>query len=433
MIKVNIKKSNISDKKLLKMESEIVRIHSMITERTGKGSEMLDWLNWPQNYYKNEFDNIIKKVKELKTKLKVKKLLVIGIGGSYLGAKSGIDFVKGSIESLDEVMFVGTNMSSDYYNQIEKWLKNSKWAICVISKSGTTLEPSLAFRHFKKLLIKKVTKSKHNKYVVAITDAENGVLKKISIKEKYTTFTIPDGIGGRFSGITPVGLFPMCFAGIDIKKFMNGAKKAMKDFSKPSLSNPAYKYAAARTFLNRYGKKRFLKSKPYKMEVFSTYDPDLNFLGEFWKQLYGESEGKDGKGIFPTSVTYSADLHSLGQYIQEGERNLMFETTLWVKKSKSKTLVLKDNLDLDELNYLSGENLDNINKKASRAVMEAHHQGGNPQILIEINDKSEETLGYLWYFFFISVSMSGYLLNVNPFDQPGVELYKKLMFKKLKK
>lgn len=431
MIKLDISKSTITEKELSKIEIKIKEINSVIKSRKGEGAAFTDWLSWPVDHYAAEMTGMVKKAKELRKELKVEKLLVIGIGGSYLGAQSGLDFVKGTLRSKRTVLFSGINMSSSHYVQLEEELENTNWAIAVISKSGTTLEPALAFRHFKNILTKKVGKKEVSKYIVAITDKEKGALKTLANQEGYTTFTIPDGIGGRFSGITPVGLFPMAFAEIDINKLMDGAKEAMEMFeNQEGLDNLAYKYAATRYLLN---KGRKWRKNGYDLEVFTSYDPDLMFTGEWFKQLFGESEGKDGKGIYPSSAVYSADLHSLGQYIQEGKKGLMFETTLWVENDNNSIKIAEDDKNLDNLNYLSGQNLHKINERAMRAVVDAHDQGGNPQIIIEINDKTEKTLGKLWYFYFMAVTMSGYLLEVNPFNQPGVELYKKLMFKNLGK
>ncbi len=313
-------------------------------------------------------------------------------------------------------------MSSSHIKQIEKKLENKKWGICVISKSETTLEPALSFRHFKKIL-EKENGSLAKDYIVAITDEKNGSLKAAATKNNYDTFVVPNGIGGRFSGITPVGLFPMAFAGVDIKKVLAGANKASKELN--NLNNDAYEYAITRFILNSKMNKN--------SEIFTTYDFDLDMTSEWLKQLFGESEGKDGKGIMPLSVSYSRDLHSLGQIIQEGKKTF-FETTIWINNNKEKIKVEKDKLNLDGLNYLSGKTFHDINKKVFDGVLSAHHkEGGIPNIVITINDNSEETLGYMWYFFFISVTMSGYLLEINPFNQPGVELYKKNMFDNLKK
>ncbi len=403
------------------LKERVSEIHKMIHNKSGQGNEFTDWLSWPTDYDKDEVERIILKVNSLKNN-GVEKLLVIGIGGSYLGAQSAIDFIKGKINSANDVLFAGINMSSTHIRQIEKQLENSKWAICVISKSGTTLEPALSFRHFKSLLEQKEGVDNAKDLIVAVTDGKKGALKTLANQKGYETYVVPDGIGGRFSGTTPVGTFPMAFAGIDIKAVLRGSAKAMEDLS--SEWNDAYEYALTRFILNT--------KKGKLSEIFTTYEYDLMMTGEWLKQLFGESEGKDRKGIMPNSVSYSADLHSLGQIIQDGVQNF-FETTLWINDDENPIIVEMDDDNLDGLNYLAGKTMHQINKKAFDGVLKAHVEGSDtPNIIITIKDNKEETLGYLWYFFFISVTMSGYLLGVNPFNQPGVELYKKNMFENLK-
>ncbi|BDU67808.1 MAG: hypothetical protein TYPL_4610 [Candidatus Tyloplasma litorale] len=421
ILDIDFSYSNITNEEKDVLKNRISDIHNSIRNRTGEGNEFMDWLNWPKEYDKKEVQEMIGKVSWMK-KEGIETLLVIGIGGSFLGAQSAIDFIKGKMNKQDEIIFAGINMSSSHIVQIEQKLQNKKWGICVISKSGTTLEPALSFRYFKKLLEKKEG-IKAKDYIVAITDGNKGALKTLSNSKGYSTYVVPDGIGGRFSGITPVGLFPMLFADIDIKKVLKGAEKAMHDFSKLE-DNTAYEYAQIRYLLNnKYSK---------VAEIFTTYDFDLEMTSEWLKQLFGESEGKNGKGIMPNSVTYSRDLHSLGQIIQEGFKNF-FETTIWINKDENPIIVEKDDSNLDGLNYLVGKSFHEINKKAFDGVLKAHHeQGGTPNIIIKLQDRSEETLGYLWYFFFIVVTMSAYLNGVNPFNQPGVELYKKNMFQNLK-
>lgn len=422
ILNLDLSLSLVNDNDKKSISKKITKIHNDIYRKQGVGNEFTDWLDWPTNYDKKELDRILDKVNWLK-KEKVETLLVIGIGGSYLGPQSAINFIKGTLNMQDNIIFSGINMSSSHLKQIEKKLEGKKWAICIISKSGTTLEPALSFRYFKTLLENKEGDLSKN-YIIAITDEKNGALKDLSIKNKYETYVVPNGIGGRFSGITPVGLFPMAFAGIDIKKVLNGTKKASKDFGSLK-NNSAYEYAATRFILNSKHKK--------DMEIFTTYDFDLDITSEWLKQLFGESEGKENKGIMPSSVSYTRDLHSLGQIIQEGKK-IFFETTIWVKEDKEKLKIENDDLNLDGLNYLNGMTLHEINKKAFDGVVDAHHNGGGiPNIIITINDKTEETLGYMWYFFFVAVTMSAYLIDVNPFDQPGVEPYKKNMFKNLKK
>lgn len=423
ILNVNFNFSKINSDEKLKFNDKVKEIHNLIVNKKGEGKEFMDWLSLPKDYDDNELREIEKKVSWMKTE-GIETLLVIGIGGSFLGAKSAIDFVKGKMNKEDDVIFAGINMSSSHIKQIENKLMNKKWGICVISKSGTTLEPALSFRHFRLLLENKIGKELAKKYIVAVTDGEKGVLNALAKNNGYSIYVVPDGIGGRFSGMTPVGTFPMVFAGIDVKKLINGAKKAMIDFNKID-NNIAYEYALSRFILNL----KYQKS----IEIFTTYDYDLEMTSEWLKQLFGESEGKDGKGILPYSVSYSRDLHSLGQIIQDGVKNF-FETTIWIDDDNEKILVEKTKDDLDQLNYLTGMSFHEINHKAFNGVLKAHNEKGEiPNIVINLKDKSEESLGYLWYFFFISVTMSGYLLGINPFNQPGVELYKKNMFKNLKK
>ncbi len=422
LLNINFEYSNISAEEKASYSEEVSRIHEIIRNRSGEGNQFMDWLTWPVDYDKEELDNIINKANWMRNE-GIETLLVIGIGGSFLGAQSAIDFIKGKLNKQDDIIFAGINMSASHIKQIEKKLENKKWGICVISKSGTTLEPALSFRHFKAKLEAKEGVEKARDYIVAVTDGNKGALKTLADEKGYSTYVVPDGIGGRFSGTTPVGTFPMAFAGIDVKAVINGTAKAMEDFSKLE-DNLAYEYALTRYILNQKQNK--------VSEIFTTYDFDLDMMAEWWKQLFGESEGKDGKGIMPSSVAYSRDLHSLGQIVQEGVKNF-FETTLWIDEDTDPITVQEDEANLDGLNYLAGKTFHQINKKAFDGVLKAHHEGGGtPNIVINLKDKSEESMGYLWYFFFISVTMSGYLLGVNPFNQPGVELYKANMFANLK-
>lgn len=424
MIKLNLKYAKIANK-IQKYQSQIDNIHQMIINRTGKGNEMLDWYDWAKKITNTEINAINFKIKNLKTIHKIDTLLVIGIGGSYLGSKAGIDFIKGSIRSNNKIIFTGINISGSHYKQIEEKLENKKWAICVISKSGKTIEPAIAFRHFSKLLEKRVGKAKMKDLITVVTDQKEGLLNNFVNKYGYQKFVIPNGIGGRFSAITSVGLFPMAFVGIDIKKFLDGIKKAMNDFSSNKLKdNIAYQYAVARFI--------FYKKWNLTSEIFVTYNEDLIMLGEWLKQLFGESEGKEGKGLFPNAVTYTRDLHSLGQFIQEGKKTF-FETIIWNENREEDIKIVKDDDNLDNLNYLEGKTIDYINKQALRGVLKAHTEDGNiANIIISFKKNDEYTLGYLWYFFFISVTCSGYLLKINPFNQPGVEIYKKNLNKNLK-
>lgn len=446
LVKLNLEYSKIKPKHVRHYQSKINKLHNKIMNREGVGSEFTDWVDWPSTYDKNELNQMNLKVKDLKEK-GVDTLLVIGIGGSFLGAKSAIDFIGGSLRNQDKVLFAGTDLSSDNIKQIEEKLENKNWAIAIISKSGKTLEPALSFRYFKSLLTKKHNENT-KEYIVSITDKEKGALKETSNKEGYTTFTIPDGIGGRFSGITPVGLFPMAFIGIDIEKLLEGADQAKNDLTSQSdiNKNIAYQYALIRNF---YGMKRMRKlypdnsinkipihwtwkfSKKYSTEVFVTWEPDLIQTSEWIKQLIGESLSKDGKGLFPSSATFTRDLHSLGQTFQDGDKSF-FQTVLWVENPNNKILLQEDLGNEDGLNYLKNNSFNDINIKAMKAVTKAHAIDGNiPIIQILIKDKTEKSLGYLWYFFFLATTMSGYLEGVNPFDQPGVEVYKKEMFENL--
>lgn len=422
LLKLNLETSSVSNEERNELRDKVENIHEMIWNKTGEGSEFSDWLTWPVDHDKEELESIINKANELRNS-GVEKLLVIGIGGSYLGAQSAIDFIKGKINMSDKVIFAGINMSTSHIKQVEKLLEGSKWGICVISKSGTTLEPALSFRHFKRLLELKEGEEQAKELIVAITDGNRGALKTLATEKGYQTYVIPDGIGGRFSGTTPCGLFPMAFAGIDVKAVLEGTAKAMKDLS--GNDNIAYDYAMTRYILNN--------KKDKVTEILTTYEYDMAMTNEWIKQLFGESEGKDGKGIFPTSVVYSADLHSLGQIVQEGNKNF-FETTIWIDNNKDSIVVEEDESNLDGLNYLTGKTFHEINEQAFKGVVKAHNEGGGtPNIIINLKDNSEESLGYMWYFFFISITMTCYLQGVNPFNQPGVELYKKNMFENLKK
>ena len=419
MIKFNNDKTPLNKNLMDDNKEKLQQIHNDIWSKNLPGSEFMDWLKWAENHDTNEVEEMIKTAKFLREDKGVNKLLVIGIGGSYLGAKAAIDFVNGSM--YDEVRFAGINLSADYFKDIEKWLEGSNWAITIISKSGTTLEPSISFRYFKELL--KNQYDDFNERIVAITDKAQGTLKEMSNENGWTTFVVPDGIGGRFSGISPVGLFPMAFANIDIKELLSGVLESQKEYEQ-SWDNDAMKYALTRYELG----------KTDIVEMFASYDPDLVFMSEWIKQLFGESEGKEGKGLLPASVTYTADLHSLGQWLQEGNvKNNIFETTIWVENSKNDITIPTDDVDKENLNSLSGVTLDEINKQVMYAVIDAHNEGGVPQNVITLNDKSAKELGKLWYFFFITVTATATLLGVNAFNQPGVETYKANMKQNLDK
>ncbi|MFK5882770.1 MAG: glucose-6-phosphate isomerase [Candidatus Izemoplasma sp.] len=413
----------IDSSKLLEIEKEIKKAHNDLHNKTGKGNEFLGWVDLPNSYDKEEFERIIKASEKIRNDSDI--LLVVGIGGSYLGSKAAIEYLGKHFERNKEleIIFVGHNISSTYMQDLVDYIKGVDFSINVISKSGTTTEPALAFRVFKKILEEKYGKTGAQKRIYATTDKARGALRTLADKENYETFVVPDDVGGRYSILTAVGLLPIAASGADIRLLMQGAQDAYKEYMDPSLDNQAYKYVAIRNELYRSGK---------KIEMQINYEPALFYLGEWWKQLFGESEGKENKGIFPASASFSTDLHSLGQYIQDGERHL-FETVLSVKKPKRKMVIEEDDLNLDGLNYLKGKTVDFVNEKAFLGTLLAHTDGGVPNIIIDIPEINEYSFGYLVYFFEKSCAVSGYVLGVNPFDQPGVEAYKKNMFALLEK
>lgn len=397
--------------------------HSLLKNKNGKGHEYLGWMDLPKYYDKNEFERIKKAALKIRKESEI--FIVIGIGGSYLGSKACIDFVNGIFynEKSDcKIYFVGQNLNPEYINNIIDIIKDKEVSLCVISKSGTTTEPSIAFRIFKSILEEKY-KEKAKDRIYVITDKEKGILREFSDKIGYETFVIPRNIGGRYSVLTPVGLLPIAVACINIDEVMNGAKKAMHDFSEINCNNFAYRYAMYRNYFLSIGK---------KIEIFVTYDPALREFGEWIKQLFGESEGKDGKGIFPTSVVNSTDLHSLGQFIQDGQK-IFFETIMNIEKVNNDLEIEFLDDDFDKLNFLSNKKLSYINSVAMKATVIAHNNSNTPNFIINIKDKSAYTFGYLVYFFMKSCAISGYILDINPFDQPGVEDYKINMFSLLGK
>lgn len=407
------------------MQSYIDVAHDMLHDKTGLGNDFLGWIDLPKNYDKEEF-NRIKRVSE-KIKSDSDVLLVIGIGGSYLGARAAIEMIGHSFRNnllksdrkSPEIYFVGNNISSTYIMDLFDIIKDKDISINVISKSGTTTEPAIAFRIFKDFLEKKYGKLEASKRIYATTDAKNGALRQLANEEGYETFIIPNDVGGRFSVLTPVGLLPIAVSGIDIDKIIKGAKDAYENFKNKDLKvNESYQYAVIRNILHKKGK---------NIELLVNYEPQLHYIGEWWKQLFGESEGKDNKGIFPSTVDFSTDLHSMGQYIQEGQR-ILFETVINVKHSRRDITIEKLDVDLDELNYLAGKTLNFINHKATQGTILAHTDGNVPNLVINIPRLDEYNFGYLVYFFEKACAISGYLLGVNPFDQPGVEAYKKNMF-----
>ncbi|REK75686.1 glucose-6-phosphate isomerase [Paenibacillus paeoniae] len=399
--------------------------HDQLHNGTGAGSDYLGWIDLPANYDKEEFARIKKAAEKIQGDSEV--LIVIGIGGSYLGARAAIEMLSHSFYNVQskeqrktpQVFFAGNNISSTYVTHLLQVLEGRDWSINVISKSGTTTEPAIAFRIFRAELEKKYGKEEARKRIYATTDKEKGALKKLSSEEGYESFIIPDDVGGRYSVLTAVGLLPIAAAGIDIDAMMKGAADASEVYANPNLAeNEAYQYAAVRNALYRKGK---------ETEILVNYEPSLHFVSEWWKQLYGESEGKDYKGIYPASVDFSTDLHSMGQFIQEGNRNI-FETVIQVGEVAEHIAIQHDADDLDGLNFLTGKTMDFVNKKAFEGTLLAHTDGQVPNLIVNIADMTPYTFGYLVYFFEKACGISGYLLGVNPFDQPGVEAYKRNMF-----
>lgn len=407
------------------MQMHVSAADAALRQGTGPGSEMTGWLNLPEDYDKAEFDRILKAAEKIKADSEV--LVVIGIGGSYLGARAAIDFLNNSFVNLQtaeerkvpQILYAGNSISSNYLADLVDYVADKDFSVNVISKSGTTTEPAIAFRVFKELLVKKYGKEEANKRIYATTDKAKGAVKVEADANGWETFVVPDSVGGRFTVLTPVGLLPIAASGADITKLMEGANAARKDYSSDKIAeNQAYQYAVIRNILYRKG---------YITEVFANYEPSLQYFSEWWKQLAGESEGKDQKGIYPTSANFSTDLHSLGQFIQEGYRNL-FETVIRVDKPRKNITIPTEEADLDGLGYLQGKDVDFVNKKATDGVLLAHTDGGVPNTYLTIPSQDEFTLGYTIYFFEIAIAISGYLNGVNPFDQPGVEAYKKNMF-----
>lgn len=407
--------------KSLMIEASIA--HKEVTFMTGKGSEFLGWVDLPKDYDKLEFKQIKKAAKKIRGNSNI--LIVIGIGGSYLGSKAAIEMLTSHFNKPNEIeiLFAGNNISSTYMMDLVDYIKGKDFSINVISKSGTTTEPAIAFRLFKKILIEKYGVQGSKERIYATTDKAVGALRTLADSEGYETFVVPNDIGGRFSVLTAVGLLPIAVAGIDIEEVMKGALDAYNEYLVNDSDNETMKYVAIRNSLYRQGK---------KIEMLINYEPSLVFIGEWWKQLFGESEGKEHKGIFPASASFSTDLHSLGQYIQDGERHL-FETVITVKKPRRSLEIEEEAVDLDGLNYLAGKTVDYVNKKAFLGTLLAHTDGGAPNIIIEIPEISPYSFGYLVYFFEKACAISGYLLGVNPFNQPGVEDYKKNMFALLEK
>ncbi|MFC4558621.1 glucose-6-phosphate isomerase [Virgibacillus kekensis] len=413
------------DNELNHLNEFISIAHQELHNKTGAGNEFLGWVDLPEAYDKEEFSRIKSAADKIRKDSDV--LLVIGIGGSYLGARAAIEMLTHSFQNVlskedrnaPQVIFVGHHLSSTYMSDLFDVLEGKDVSINVISKSGTTTEPAIAFRIFRKYLEEKYGKEEAKERIYATTDKEKGALKTVADKEGYETFVIPDDVGGRYSVLTAVGLLPIAVSGISVDDMMLGAATAMNELAEPLLEkNPAYQYAAVRNILYNKGK---------TTEVLVNYEPHLQYFSEWWKQLFGESEGKDQKGLFPASVNFTSDLHSMGQYIQDGRRNL-FETVLHVKKSRKDLTLESDSQNADGLNYLAGKTIHEINDKAFEGTLLAHTDGEVPNLVVSLPELDAYTFGYMVYFFEKACAISGYLLGVNPFDQPGVEAYKKNMF-----
>lgn len=407
------------------MESQVRAAHELLHQGTGAGSDFLGWVELPVKYNKKEFESIQQAAREIRETSEA--LVVIGIGGSYLGARAAIEMLSHSFanqypegkRSNPQIYYLGHTISPTYTAELLEVLAEKDFTVNVISKSGTTTEPAIAFRLIKELLIKKYGAAGAKRRIYATTDRAKGALKKLADAEGYTQFVIPDDVGGRYSVLTPVGLLPIAVSGIDIREIMDGAGAAYQAYQQPDLEkNPAYQYAASRNILYRKGK---------LLEILVNYEPGLHYFAEWWKQLFGESEGKNQKGIFPAACDFSTDLHSMGQYIQEGRRDL-FETVLWVEKPRRSVVIPNDPDNIDGLNFLSGQTMEFVNEKAFQGTLLAHHEGGVPNMVIQVPELTPYYFGELVYFFEKACGLSGYLNAVNPFDQPGVEAYKKNMF-----
>ena len=399
--------------------------HNKVHNGTGAGSDFLGWVELPENYDKVEFDRIKKSAEKIKSDSDV--LIVIGIGGSYLGARAAIEMLNSNFYNLlddktrktPRIIYAGNNISSTYMHELLQAIEGKNLSLNIISKSGTTTEPAIAFRILKEYMEKKYGKEEAVKRIYATTDSSKGALKNLAMEEGYEQFVVPDNVGGRFSVLTAVGLLPIAASGVNIDEMMQGANDARVEYSNSNVDeNECYKYAAARNALYSKGK---------TTEILVNYEPNLQYFGEWWKQLFGESEGKDGKGIFPASVNFSTDLHSMGQYIQDGQRNL-FETVINVGKAKHEIVIEANVDDADGLNFLAGKTMDFVNNKAFEGTLLAHNDGGVPNLIINVPELTPYYFGKLAYFFEKACGISGYLLGVNPFDQPGVEAYKKNMF-----
>lgn len=429
MIKVDISNvwGQVSLPDLLALEKEVFDAHMTLSERTGAGNDFLGWLDLPVREATEEIKRIQAAAQKIRSESEV--CVVVGIGGSYLGPRAAIELLQGPNHNIGkgkgdpQIFFAGNGLSTRHWNELMRLLEGKDFSVIVISKSGTTTEPAIAFRGLKWMLERKYGTDGANSRIYAITDPAKGALRQMADEQGWETFVIPPSAGGRFSVLTPVGLLPIAVAGIDIMSMMNGAADAKEAYDIRSFENPVWLYAAVRNLLYRNGK---------VIELFESYEPGFKMLGGWWQQLFGESEGKDGKGIFPATAELTADLHSLGQMIQEGERN-MFETMVRFDAPEQKYVIGSDVKNLDGLNYLTGKTLDFVDEKAYLGTMAAHVDGGVPVITMDVGELNERKLGELFYFLELCCGVSAYMLGVNPFNQPGVEMYKKNMFQLLGK
>ena len=429
-IKVDLKNVKAFEKNVMDYAEQVSEIHRKLHEKASDEKEFCGWIDLPTNYDRDEFERIKKAAKKIQSDSDI--LLVIGIGGSYLGARAVIESLTNTFYNLQykkerktpQILYVGNNLSTNYINDLIDYIGDKDISINVISKSGTTTEPAIAFRIFREIMENKYSLKEAKSRIYVTTDSQKGALKELSNREKYSTFVIPDNIGGRYSVLTAVGLLPIAVAGIDIDELMEGARLAQDRYSDENLKyNECYKYAVLRNLLYKEQK---------DIEILVTYEPKMHYFIEWWKQLFGESEGKEQKGIYPSGAEFTTDLHSLGQYIQEGRRNL-FETVINIEKTARPIKMKTEEDDLDKLNYLTGKTLDYVNKKAMEGTIAAHVEGDVPNIVINIEKLDENNIGQLIYFFELACAMSGSILGINPFNQPGVEKYKTNMFKLLGK
>lgn len=429
-ISLDLKNSGVTKKSILEYKEQVENIHKDLHNRANDEKDFVGWLELPTNYDKKEFTRIKKAAKKIKKESDI--LIVIGIGGSYLGARAVIEALTSSFYNMlpdkqrkfPQILYVGNNLSPNYINELIEYIGNKDFSINVISKSGTTTEPAVAFRIFREILENKYGIDEARSRIYATTDKEKGALKTLAEDEGYEQFIVPDNVGGRYSVLTAVGLLPIAVAGIDIDKLMEGARMAQERYNDPNLKyNECYQYAVVRNILYKLYK---------NTEILVNYEPKMHYFTEWWKQLFGESEGKEQKGIFPAGVDFTTDLHSMGQYIQEGRRNL-FETVISIEEPKSDITIPSDDDNLDGLNYLAGKGLDYVNKKAKEGTIQAHVSGDVPNIILNVKQLNEISIGEMIYFFEKACAVSGMILGINPFNQPGVEEYKKNMFKLLKK